>query len=274
MPRLLLFDILIKGLFLTKEQIEKGKFMAKFHIKKDGTPGQCHALKGSCPLGGVDSHFETSEAAQVSSQNRLESQFGTSGGLVTKLTENELISKYTDFKEADLTNPNVNLTEKERQYLLDTAKDNLEKVEDGKGNPLASPVIKEKSLPEITIKTKEQLAEDALISNYTDFKIEDLNNPQKELTKKAREYLLDTARDNEIKGNKVIKADVQIEQISGVRRNGGVVDGQRAKAITDRTNEIKKQRSKTEDVHKAQSKEIQVKENPIRQIFRRLFRIG
>lgn len=50
--------------------------MAKFHIKKDGTPGQCHANKGNCPLGGSDSHFESAEAAQEESQKRLESQFG------------------------------------------------------------------------------------------------------------------------------------------------------------------------------------------------------
>ena len=50
--------------------------MAKFHIKKDGTPGQCRAKAGNCPLGGADSHFETEGAALEASQKILEKKFG------------------------------------------------------------------------------------------------------------------------------------------------------------------------------------------------------
>jgi len=37
--------------------------MAKYHIKRDGTPGECHALF-KCPLGNRDLHFKTIEEAQ------------------------------------------------------------------------------------------------------------------------------------------------------------------------------------------------------------------
>lgn len=39
--------------------------MAKFHIKKDGTPGKCSAKKGKCPLGGENEHFKTLYSAQL-----------------------------------------------------------------------------------------------------------------------------------------------------------------------------------------------------------------
>lgn len=38
--------------------------MAKYHIKKDGTPGVCRAQDGKCPLGSNDEHFSTKEEAQ------------------------------------------------------------------------------------------------------------------------------------------------------------------------------------------------------------------
>jgi hypothetical protein len=37
--------------------------MAKYHIKRDGSPGECHALF-KCPLGNRDLHFKTIEEAQ------------------------------------------------------------------------------------------------------------------------------------------------------------------------------------------------------------------
>lgn len=58
--------------------------MSKFHIKKDGTPGQCRATKGSCPLGGADSHYDSAEAAQAAAQERLEKQFGVTGSHSSK----------------------------------------------------------------------------------------------------------------------------------------------------------------------------------------------
>lgn len=38
--------------------------MAKFYIKKDGTPGVCNAEKGNCPYGDAQHHFPSQEAAQ------------------------------------------------------------------------------------------------------------------------------------------------------------------------------------------------------------------
>ena len=52
--------------------------MSKFHIKRDGTPGACHATK-NCPLGGEDSHYSTVEGAQAAAQKKLERQFGVDG---------------------------------------------------------------------------------------------------------------------------------------------------------------------------------------------------
>lgn len=39
--------------------------MARYHIKKDGTPGLCHARPGFCPLGGEGEHYPSMEAAQA-----------------------------------------------------------------------------------------------------------------------------------------------------------------------------------------------------------------
>lgn len=38
--------------------------MAKYHIKKDGTPGVCRAGEGNCPLGDSNRHFPTEFEAQ------------------------------------------------------------------------------------------------------------------------------------------------------------------------------------------------------------------
>ena len=52
--------------------------MSKFHIKKDGTPGTCHATK-NCPLGGEDSHYSTMEEAQTAAQEKLANTYGLGG---------------------------------------------------------------------------------------------------------------------------------------------------------------------------------------------------
>ena len=52
--------------------------MSKFHIKKDGTPGTCHATK-NCPLGGEDSHYSTMEEAQTVAQEKLANTYGLGG---------------------------------------------------------------------------------------------------------------------------------------------------------------------------------------------------
>ena len=38
--------------------------MAKYHVKKDGTPGVCRAQEGNCPLGDSSQHFSSKEEAQ------------------------------------------------------------------------------------------------------------------------------------------------------------------------------------------------------------------
>lgn len=52
--------------------------MSKFHIKRDGTPGACHATK-NCPLGGEDSHYNTVEEAQAAAQEKLANTYGLGG---------------------------------------------------------------------------------------------------------------------------------------------------------------------------------------------------
>lgn len=49
--------------------------MAKYHIRKDGTPGICHAQEGNCPLGGSENHVEaeTLEQAQQYFDDKNES---------------------------------------------------------------------------------------------------------------------------------------------------------------------------------------------------------
>ena len=38
--------------------------MAKYHVKKDGTPGLCKAQEGNCPLGDSSQHFSSKSEAQ------------------------------------------------------------------------------------------------------------------------------------------------------------------------------------------------------------------
>lgn len=54
--------------------------MAKYHIKKDGTPGICHAEKGKCPLGGAsgtENHFNTQAEAQAAADKMHAQVFNT-----------------------------------------------------------------------------------------------------------------------------------------------------------------------------------------------------
>lgn len=48
----------------------------KYHIKKDGTVGPCHAKNGNCPLGGPENHFDTPEQAQQTAQAKMEQEQG------------------------------------------------------------------------------------------------------------------------------------------------------------------------------------------------------
>src|SRR5574344_2017149 len=48
--------------------------MAKYHIRKDGTPGICHAQEGNCQFGGSENHVEAEilEQAQRQFDNKNE----------------------------------------------------------------------------------------------------------------------------------------------------------------------------------------------------------
>ena len=50
--------------------------MAKFHINSKGVPAPCKAVKGNCPFGGADSHYDTVEQAQEFADKRNEEQYG------------------------------------------------------------------------------------------------------------------------------------------------------------------------------------------------------
>lgn len=39
--------------------------MAKYHIKKDGTPGVCRAQNGNCPFGGESEHFQLGKKLKI-----------------------------------------------------------------------------------------------------------------------------------------------------------------------------------------------------------------
>lgn len=52
--------------------------MTRYHIKKDGTPGQCHAQPGHCPLGGEGEHYPSMEAAQAAADIKNMENFSKS----------------------------------------------------------------------------------------------------------------------------------------------------------------------------------------------------
>ena len=50
--------------------------MTKYHINSKGIPGPCRAVKGNCPFGGADSHYDTVEQAQQVADEKNEQAFG------------------------------------------------------------------------------------------------------------------------------------------------------------------------------------------------------
>ena len=88
--------------------------MAKYHVKKDGTPGVCHAQEGNCPLGGSDEHFSSAQEAQdyADKMNELAKETGITIENPVKIkpeqvekfnniVANNLILQNRDFKELD-----------------------------------------------------------------------------------------------------------------------------------------------------------------------------
>ena len=61
--------------------------MAKYHVKKDGTPGVCRAQEGNCPLGDSSQHFSSKEDAQVYA-DELNERINKRNKLVLKWIEN------------------------------------------------------------------------------------------------------------------------------------------------------------------------------------------
>lgn len=50
--------------------------MSKFHINKHGVPAPCKAKVGNCPLGGIESHFNTKTEAQLFADKMNSEKFG------------------------------------------------------------------------------------------------------------------------------------------------------------------------------------------------------
>lgn len=50
--------------------------MTKFHINSKGVPALCYAQKGNCPFGGLDSHYDTLEKAQIIADKQNSENFG------------------------------------------------------------------------------------------------------------------------------------------------------------------------------------------------------
>lgn len=72
--------------------------MARYHIKKDGTPGICHAQPGNCPLGGEGEHYPSMEAAQAAADSQNAHEYSNQSTHKT-LTEKQ----WNDFmEEADM----------------------------------------------------------------------------------------------------------------------------------------------------------------------------
>ena len=107
--------------------------MSKFHIKRDGIPGVCHATK-NCPLGGEDSHYNTVEEAQTAAQEKLEKSHGLWDNKVKAVSVNEMSDNdlktyitYNVFNPMDnsFNRANSLLNEMDRDDKEQIAKDNI-----------------------------------------------------------------------------------------------------------------------------------------------------
>ena len=71
--------------------------MAKFHINAEGVPAICRAKKGNCPFGGVDSHYNSKEEAQVAADKMNEEKHGLIS-MPKSDTYYKLLEQMQDFK--------------------------------------------------------------------------------------------------------------------------------------------------------------------------------
>ena len=114
--------------------------MAKYHIKRDGTPGICRAKDGNCPLGNESEHFSTKEEAQnyadkkhesIEKRNKLAVQFIKNRSLEIERT---LYSIYENVEKVNDFNSNVQVQLDNGQILIrktinvDVASNPYEKV--------------------------------------------------------------------------------------------------------------------------------------------------
>ena len=67
--------------------------MAKYHVKKDGTPGVCHAQEGNCPLGDSTEHFSSVQEAQDYADKINESRFAKHNNFALNKLVDELSKK-------------------------------------------------------------------------------------------------------------------------------------------------------------------------------------
>lgn len=63
--------------------------MSKFHINNKGIPAICKAVKGNCPFGSEDSHFESIEKAQLAIDNQNTENYG----YLPKINKYEILSQ-------------------------------------------------------------------------------------------------------------------------------------------------------------------------------------
>lgn len=55
--------------------------MSKFHINKHGVPAPCKAKSGNCPLGGMESHYDSQEEAQAAVDAMNQQEYGVLPGV-------------------------------------------------------------------------------------------------------------------------------------------------------------------------------------------------
>ncbi len=111
--------------------------MEKYHIKKDGTPGVCHA-KGSCPLGGPESHFDTASQAATVAQERLENEYGIVGKGGEMSHRSEPVSEALfEAKAAELKDKSLSVEESDkRRTELASIRRELDENSDSQHSPI------------------------------------------------------------------------------------------------------------------------------------------
>ena len=89
--------------------------MAKYHVKKDGTPGVCHAQEGNCPLGDSNQHFSSKEEAQdyADKKNEIEVKNNEFKNILSKN------NFYSGYVKIDTNNLNSDKTPLYNQILKD-----------------------------------------------------------------------------------------------------------------------------------------------------------